>query len=68
MARRVALDQIGPLTKLAGGGQGVVYEAPSVSTIFAKSMVFKEYKTATLASLDVAALRLCRSSSNRSRT
>jgi len=56
MARRVALDQIGPLTKLGGGGQGVVYGAPSVSTIFAKSMVFKEYKTATLASLDVAAL------------
>ncbi|MDQ1248004.1 MAG: hypothetical protein QG597_2376, partial [Actinomycetota bacterium] len=56
MARRVAVEQIGPLTKLGGGGQGVVYRAPSVSTIFAKSMVFKEYKTATLASLDVAAL------------
>lgn len=56
MARRVALDQIGPLTKLAAGGQGVVYQAPAVSTIFAKSMVFKEYKAPTLAALDVAAL------------
>lgn len=56
MAQRIALDQIGPLTKLAGGGQGIVFQAPAVSTVFAKSMVFKKYRASILASLDVAAL------------
>jgi len=52
----MALGRIGPLTKLAGGGQGIVYSAPAQSTVFAKSMVFKQYKSATLASLNVAGL------------
>ena len=56
MAQRISVDQLGLLKRLGVGGQGVVYEAPLASTTFAKSMVFKEYKAATLAALDVAAL------------
>jgi len=48
--------QMGVLDRLGQGGQGVVYRAPSVRTAFARSMVYKEYKRATLASLDVSAL------------
>jgi serine/threonine protein kinase len=56
MAQRISRTQIGDLDRLAQGGQGVVYKAASVSTTFAKSMVYKEYKPGTLAALDVAAL------------
>ena len=49
--------QMGVLDRLGQGGQGVVYRAPSVRTAFARSMVYKEYKRVTLASLDVNALR-----------
>jgi serine/threonine protein kinase len=47
---------LGPLTKLGQGGQGTVYLAPNVSTKFASSMVFKEYKPATLSGFDFTAL------------
>jgi serine/threonine protein kinase len=57
MIQRVFLSQIGTLTKISQGGQGIVYRAPSASTSFAKSMVYKEYKKATLAALDVQALQ-----------
>ncbi|MEX3741932.1 hypothetical protein [Mycolicibacterium porcinum] len=45
------------LVKISQGGQGVVYKAPQVSIPFAKSMVYKEYKHAALAALDVNALK-----------
>ena len=57
MAEVILLGQMGVLERLGHGGQGVVYRAPSVRTAFARSMVYKEYKAATLASLDVNALR-----------
>lgn len=43
--------------KISQGGQGVVYKAPQISIPFAKSMVYKEYKQAVLAALDVDALK-----------
>jgi serine/threonine protein kinase len=49
-------DKLGVLTKIGQGGQGVVYQAPNVKTKFAASMVFKEYKTQTLADIDFSAL------------
>lgn len=56
MTGAIARDQMGALTKIGQGGQGIVYRAPAVRVPFAKSMVYKEYKKTTLASLDVAAL------------
>ncbi len=56
MSQRILLSQIGKLGKISQGGQGVVYRAPSATTNFAKSMVYKEYKQPTLAALDVKAL------------
>jgi eukaryotic-like serine/threonine-protein kinase len=49
-------DKLGVLTKIGQGGQGVVYRAPNVKTKFAASMVYKEYKTQTLAEIDFTAL------------
>ena len=49
-------DRLGVLTKIGQGGQGVVYGAPNVTTKFAASMVYKEYKAATLAAIDFTAL------------
>jgi hypothetical protein len=49
-------DQLGELTKIGQGGQGVVYRAPKVKTTFAASMVYKEYKTQVLAGIDFIAL------------
>ena len=49
-------DRLGALTKIGQGGQGVVYGAPNVKTKFAASMVYKEYKAATLAEIDFTAL------------
>jgi serine/threonine protein kinase len=37
-------DQLGPLTKIGQGGQGVVYQTPNIKTKFAESMVYKQYK------------------------
>ena len=48
--------RLGVLTKIGQGGQGVVYGAPNVTTKFAASMVYKEYKAATLAAIDFTAL------------
>lgn len=56
MVQTISRGQMGALDKLGQGGQGVVYRAPAVRTTFAKSMVFKEYKPGTLASLNVVAL------------
>src|SRR5271170_667277 len=49
-------DKLGVLTKIGQGGQGVVYGAPNVTTKFAASMVYKEYKTQTLTEIDFTAL------------
>src|SRR5271163_676374 len=49
-------EKLGALNKIGQGGQGVVYGAPNVKTKFAASMVYKEYKTQTLAEIDVTAL------------
>ncbi len=49
-------DRLGALTKIGQGGQGVVYGAPNVKTKFAASMVYKEYKSQTLAAIDFTAL------------
>lgn len=57
MTQAVLRGQMGVLDRIGQGGQGVVYRAPGVRTAFAKSMVYKEYKKATLASLDVDALK-----------
>src|SRR5271163_4440685 len=49
-------EKLGALNKIGQGGQGVVYGAPNVKTKFAASMVYKEYKTQTLAEIDFTAL------------
>lgn len=49
-------DKLGPRSKIAQGGQGVVYRAPNVKTKFAASMVYKEYKPPVLAQMDLTAL------------
>src|SRR6202795_2746510 len=55
-AQVILRDQLGAITKIAQGGQGVVYRAPKVKTKFAASMVYKEYKGQTLGQIDFAAL------------
>jgi eukaryotic-like serine/threonine-protein kinase len=55
-AQVIQRDKLGALTKIAQGGQGVVYRAPKVKTKFAASMVYKEYKAQTLGQIDYAAL------------
>lgn len=57
MTRQViARDRLGVLSKIGQGGQGVVYRAPNVTTKFAASMVYKEYKPQTLTEIDFGAL------------
>jgi serine/threonine protein kinase len=53
---RVARADLGPLKQLGAGGQGVVYSAPEFKATYARSYVYKEYKPATLPSLDVRVL------------
>src|ERR1700739_1772275 len=55
-AQVIDRDRLGSLTKIGQGGQGVVYRAPNVKTKFASSMVYKEYKTQTLAEIDFTTL------------
>ena len=50
-------SRLGTLTKVAQGGQGVVYQAPNGRTKFSASIVYKEYKAPTLAEIDFVALR-----------
>ncbi len=49
-------SRLGTLTKVAQGGQGVVYQAPNGRTKFSASIVYKEYKAPTLAEIDFVAL------------
>jgi eukaryotic-like serine/threonine-protein kinase len=55
-AQVIQRDQLGALTKIGQGGQGVVFAAPKVKTKFAASMVYKEYKAQVLAGIDFTAL------------
>jgi eukaryotic-like serine/threonine-protein kinase len=55
-AQVIQRDQLGELSRIGQGGQGVVYGAPKVATKFAASMVYKEYKPAVLAGIDFIAL------------
>jgi hypothetical protein len=55
-AQVIERAKLGELTKIGQGGQGVVYSAPKVTTKFAASMVYKEYKTQGLAGIDFTAL------------
>ena len=56
MARVVDRAQLGTLTKVGQGGQGVVYQAPNGRTKFSASIVYKEYRARTLAEIDFVAL------------
>jgi serine/threonine protein kinase len=47
---------LGPLTRLASGGQGEVFAAPRLRMRYASSLVFKQYKPAVAGSLDVPVL------------
>lgn len=49
-------EQLGELTKIGQGGQGIVFAAPKVHISFAPSMVYKRYKRETLAALKAGAL------------
>jgi hypothetical protein len=55
-AQVIERGKLGELDKVGQGGQGVVYRAPNVTTKFAASMVYKEYKPAALAGVDFGAL------------
>jgi serine/threonine protein kinase len=55
-AQVIDRDQLGELTKIGQGGQGVVYRAPKVKTAFASSMVYKEYKDQVVAGIDFTVL------------
>jgi hypothetical protein len=56
MTDSIGRDQLGALSELARGGQGVVYDAPAVSTKFAAAMVYKEYTAQSLRDMDSGAL------------
>ncbi len=49
-------DELGALTEIGQGRQGVVYRAPDVQTKFAASMVYKEYRAQARAGVDFIAL------------
>jgi hypothetical protein len=54
--RSLQRSQLGALTKIGQGGQGIVYDAPGFKTKFTNSMVFKEYKPEALRAMDFDAL------------
>ena len=56
MTQSIERSSLGNLVKIGQGGQGLIYRAPNVKTTFSRSMVFKEYKPAVLAALDIDAL------------
>lgn len=53
---RIERDTLGELTRLARGGQGIVYEGVSVTGGFAEAAVYKEYTAQSLQMIDAAAL------------
>lgn len=56
VADRFERDALGELTRLARGGQGIVYEGVSVATRVAGPTVYKEYTAQSLQMVDSAAL------------
>lgn len=53
---RKGIGELGALTRVASGGQGIVYTAPGVTMPYASSLVYKEYKPTVLGELDVSVL------------
>ncbi|TSD93428.1 hypothetical protein FOS14_23025 [Skermania sp. ID1734] len=53
---RFDITALGALTRLAAGGQGVVYSAPAVRIQYAAALVFKQYRRDALPSIDMDAL------------
>ncbi len=49
-------SKLGPLSRIGQGGQGIVFKAPNGRTKFTTSIVYKQYKAATLAQIDFSAL------------
>ncbi|MEZ0383990.1 hypothetical protein [Mycobacterium sp. pW045] len=49
-------NQLGQLTKVGQGGQGVVYRTSAARTSFTDAMVYKEYKSDTRTDVDFTAL------------
>ncbi|WP_292975791.1 hypothetical protein [Mycobacterium sp.] len=49
-------SDLGDLTKIGQGGQGVVYRAPGVRTQFSASLVFKQYRSEERDRIDFQAL------------
>jgi hypothetical protein len=58
-AQVIDRGKLGELNKIGHGGQGIVYAAPKVTTKFAASMVYKEYKLQVLAGIDFTVLAAC---------
>lgn len=56
MVNRIERDKLGELSRISRGGQGIVYNAPSVATNFTAEMVYKEYTNQSLQTLDVDVL------------
>lgn len=56
MTVRITVADLGPLTRLDSGGQGVVFAAPRLRMQYASSLVFKQYKPNVAESLDVSVL------------
>ena len=54
--RPIDRAQLGALTRIGRGGQAMVFLAERGKTSFAPSIVYKEYKAATLPGVDFAAL------------
>jgi len=52
----VDVEQLGELTKVGRGGQGIVYRTAKGGTRFAPTIVYKKYTTATLTGLNFGAL------------
>jgi hypothetical protein len=56
MPAHLDVTGLGPLTRLASGGQGEVFAAPRLRMQYASSLVFKHYRQAVAGSLDVSVL------------
>lgn len=49
-------DELGSLSRIGQGGQGIVYRAPNVKTSFTDTLVYKEYKSEVRVVTDFEAL------------
>ncbi len=57
-SQAIDLGMLGDLARIGQGGQGVVYLAPNGRTRFAESIVYKEYRSRTLAEVNFSALAM----------